>query len=485
MNNSKVLIVDDDEALLPMMMLAVRRGRYEVFGANCAAQALETLKANGPFAVMVTDIMMPDMNGIDLMRKVREMDADLQVIMITAVGSIETAIASMRAGGAYDYLLKPLESMDQLTLTVQRALDVRQLRFETKLLHAQVQADAERLAALIANTGDAIFSADENGVLNIVNPAAARLLGCGQGNLLGQAVSCSLPDPLPAIVENWQAVSSRYPITLEVPWKDNTVQMVNLTPLIKNGIWVGWVMVLRDITHFKKLDELKAEMLTEAADKIRYPLVQAVNALAELDLLADQDERVTGIVYRLTKVWGRIQEWVDALPTMMQLDAGLTVKMTSINLITMLEELSSEWSTGRLRDRGLKLVMKIEPNLPYVRADLTLLRQLLHGLTHRAMMRSKRGNEIRIIARTHRNQVWLDFSDDGPAVSESDLPHIFEKSIVRLDANPDNAGLELPLAKAILDRIGGQVWIGGQGPIGSTVTICLPTPSHTDELRSI
>ncbi|MFZ6027089.1 MAG: response regulator [Chloroflexota bacterium] len=482
MDNKKVLIVDDDEALLHMMMLAVRRSKYPVSGALCAADALKVIKEEGPFAVMVTDLMMPDMNGVDLMRQTRLMDARMQVIMITAAASLETAISSLRAEGAYDYLLKPLESMDQLTVTIERALGVRRLRLEREALYAQVQADAERLGALIANTGDAIFSADENGVLTIANPAAARLLNSTQKDLTGQPISECLPAPLPGIIENWQAVSSHYPITLEVPW-DTSVQMVNLTPLMKDGAWKGWVMVLRDITHFKKLDDLKAQMLSEAADKIRYPLVQAVNALAELDLLSSQDERVAGIVYRLTKVWGRIQEWVDDLPTMMQLDAGLTLKVSNVNLSNLLDEITNEWNSGKLRDRGLSLITHVEASLPLVRADAALLRQLVNGLVNRAMMRSKRGNEIVIRARAQRNQVWVDVSDDGPAVSETDLPHLFEKSIVRLDSNPDNTGLELPLAKAILDRIGGQVWIGGQGPVGSTVTICLPTPSRTDELK--
>jgi PAS domain S-box-containing protein len=483
MDNRKVLVVDDDEALLHMMMLAVRRSRYEVSGANCAAEALRLLREQGPFAVMVTDIMMPDINGIDLMRQARAMDVYMQVIMITAAGSLDTAIASLRAEGAYDYLLKPLESMDRLTSTIQRALNVRRLNLERQHLYLQVQADAERLRALIANTGDAILSADEKGVLTIANPAAACLLGREAPELIGQPARACLPASLSAIIENWQVLSSHSPITLEVPWADNSVQMVNLTPLLHDGAWAGWVMVLRDITHLKKLDDLKAQMLTEAADKIRYPLVQAVNALAELDLLSSQDERVAGIVYRLTKVWGRIQEWVDDLPTLLHLDAGLQVKITRVNLLAMLNELKPEWDTGKLADRGLKLSMELEPRLPAVRADAALLRQMLNGLIHRAMMRSQRSGEIRVRARTHRNQVWLDVSDDGPAVSEKDLPHIFEKSIVRLDASPDNAGLELPLVKAILDRIGGQVWIGGEGPIGSTVTICLPTASRTDSLK--
>jgi len=481
--NEKILVVDDDEALLHMMMLALRRSKYPVSGAICGADALDVLREEGPFSVMVTDLMMPDMNGIELMRQARLMDPRMQVIVITAAGSLDTAITALRADGAYDYLLKPLESMNQLTVTVERALGVRRLRIEREALYARVQADAERLGALIANTGDAILSADENGIVTIANPSAARLLENSQDDLLGKKAAECLPVPLPAIVENWQAVSSHYPITLEVPWKDGTVQMLNLTPLLKDGVWVGWVMVLRDITHFKKMDDLKAQMLIEAADKIRYPLVQAVNSLAELDLLASQDERVAGIVYRLTKVWGRIQEWVDDLPTMMQLDSGFTVTIVDVKFEELLKEIDAEMTTGKLRDRGIALQLDIEGILPVVRADATLLRQLVQGLIHRAMMRSKRGGEIHLLARTHRNQVWLDVGDDGPPVPEADLPHLFERSVVRIDSNPDNSGLELPMAKAILDRIGGQVWIGGQGPIGSTVTICLPTRSHTDELK--
>jgi len=69
--------------------------------------------------------------------------------------------------------------------------------------------------------------------------------------------------------------------------------------------------------------------------------------------------------------------------------------------------------------------------------------------------------------------VWIVVSDDGPAVSEADLPHLFEKSIVRLDTPLESSGLELALAKAIIDRMGGQIWVGGQGPAGSTITVCL------------
>jgi two-component system sensor histidine kinase BaeS len=222
------------------------------------------------------------------------------------------------------------------------------------------------------------------------------------------------------------------------------------------------------------MDDLKAQMLSEAANKIRYPLVQAVNALAELDLLASQDERISGVVYRLTKVWGRIQEWVDDLPMLIQLDSGINVKLTDINLAGFLNDFYAELVSGRLRDRGLTLKLEFEDEIPLIHSDANLLRQLISGLINRAVVRSKRGDEIRISVHARPNQVWMNISDRGPAVSEEDLPHLFEKSVIRLDASPENTGLELALTKAILDRTGGQVWIGGQGPIGSTITVCLP-----------
>ncbi len=475
----RILIVDDDEALLHLMTFALRREGFRVEGAVNGLDALALLRARGPFVVLVTDMMMPDISGLELLREARQIDPQLEVIIITAAGSLETAISAMRAHGAFDYLLKPLESMDQLSLAVERAIAHRRLQMEREALYLRVQSEAERLSALIANTGDAILAANDKGELTIVNPAAAHLLG-GENHVGQPAIGC-LPDSLAAIVTNWQAVSNHYPTTLEVLWKD-TVQMVNLTPLLSDGVWVGWVMVLRDITHFKKLDDLKSQMLREAADKIRYPLVQAVNALAELDLLASQDERISGIVYRLTKVWGRIQEWVDDLPTMIQLDSGFSVHLSNVNLTFLLEEVTADMLAGRLRDRGINLVLKVEHSLPLLRSDQHLLTQLIKGLINRAIMRSKRGSEIRVIARMHLEQVWLDVSDDGPAVSEQELPHLFEKSIVRLDASPENTGVELALAKAIMDRLGGQIWIGGQGPIGSTITVCLPKLSFNTDM---
>jgi PAS domain S-box-containing protein len=471
MESERILVVDDDEALLQLLMITLKRVDYQVDGASNAQEALEKVRSQPPFSVMLADMMLPDMSGLDMMREARRIDPQLEVIVITAAGTLETAISALRADGAYDYLLKPLESMSYLYRSVERAATARRMRLEREALEAQMQNEAKRLQALIINVGEAILAVDKDGIVTVTNPAAVQLLG--RGELVGQKASECLPRPFSTLVTNWQAIGGQYPASSEVQWS-NTIQMVSLRPIIEGHGQEGWAMVIRDITHLKEMDDLKTRLLTEAASRIRLPLAQAVNALAELDVLATQDEHVAGIVYRLTRVWQRIQEWSDDLPTLLLLDSGISIRLANVDLIAALKNIQTEQEGEKLQGQGLKLKLEINDSLLLVRADSNLLNRLVNSLINRAITRSKRGDEVRLQAIRHQNQAWITISDNGPAVSDQDLPHLFEKSVVHLDPTPENTGLELALAKAIVDRMGGQIWIGGQGPAGSAITVCLP-----------
>jgi signal transduction histidine kinase len=341
-------------------------------------------------------------------------------------------------------------------------------------LRIQVQHEADRLRALISNTGDAILSADSSGILQIVNPAAGRLLG--SETLEGTDSRTNLPVALSTLISNWQAVGGNLPAVIELPWGDGSIQMVSLTPIPgEEASGLGWVSVLRDITHVKRMEELKSQMLVEASSRIRIPLAQAMNALVELNILTSQNDRVSEVVYRLTQIWKRIQEWGDDLNALVRLDSGISVQSTDINLSAVLDEVCKSQIDSLVETAGVKLDLTIEPELPQVIADPDLIRRLLNGLINRAISRSDKGGQIRLLARNHNGQVWVSVSDDGPAVSDADLPRIFEKSFVKTSSGPGVTGLEMALVKTIIDRMGGQVWVGGQGKRGSTIFICLPT----------
>jgi len=474
MPGERVLVVDDSDAFRNLMATHLQRRGYGVEVAVDGLDAIQVLKTKGPFAVMVTDLMMPNLSGLDLIREVRKSDEHLQIVVITAAATLETAISAMRAEGAFDYLLKPLEVIGELSVAVERAAAHRRLKLEREELRAKLATEANRLIAIVARTGDAIIAADDVNKLTVINPAALRLLG--KDNLIGEPALTGLPSALLTLLENWQTVGGKQPTTIEMPWADGTIQMVTLNTLLQSDGKDGWVMILRDVTHLKRLDDMKMRLLTDAAAKIRFPLAQAVIALAELsDLPETKMGRVGELTQRLVRLWDRIWQWMEGLLALVQIEAGVNIRLADVDLVATLDEMSKTLSAGPLHEKGLKLAVEPVAQLPKVRADPDLLRQLLNGLIVRAAARSTSGDSIHLTAREHNQQVWVEVADHGPAVAEADLPHIFERSFVDTGANPEGTGLELALVKAIIERLGGQVWVAQQGRAGSAITVCLPT----------
>ncbi|NOZ60018.1 MAG: response regulator [Euryarchaeota archaeon] len=106
----KILVVDDEELIRLSLRKLLEKHGYPVEVASSASEALEKLKADG-FRIVITDIMMPDMDGIELLRKIKEQDRGIYVIMITAYASLERAIASLKFG-ASDFIQKPYENRE-------------------------------------------------------------------------------------------------------------------------------------------------------------------------------------------------------------------------------------------------------------------------------------------------------------------------------------------------------------------------------------
>ncbi len=475
MELEKILVVDDDEKLLYMMASHLERQGYSVESTANPLQGLELVKTQGPFAVLVTDLMMPYMDGIQLLRKARKFDPRLEVVVITATASVQTAIAAMREDGAYNYLMKPLENIHELSMAVKRAASYRQLQLEREAMQARTLAEAERLQLLIANIGDAILAANAQEQLTVINPAAARLLG--HDNLLGHDALTSLPRPLASLLSNWHATGRQRPAGIEITWPGSATQMVSLTPIVNSiGDVNGWVMVIRDISHLKQLEEMKRQLLIDTANKIRLPLVQAMNLLTELGSTASGPaERTSDVVYRLVKIWKHVQQWADDILELAQYESSSGVMTTAVNPSQLLTDIIAGLPQDLVRTKRLRLDVNLPMSLSSVHADPGMLRKVFQGLITRAIARSDADSTIRVAANEQDGQIWIDISDGGAPITENDLPHIFERSFVGTSGSYDSTGLELATAKTIIDKLGGQVWVSSPGPVGSTITACLLT----------
>ncbi|MGO9641350.1 MAG: HD domain-containing phosphohydrolase [Candidatus Acidiferrales bacterium] len=129
MSKKKILVVDDEEAIREVVSTLLQAQGYDCTTAINGRQAQTYLEQNTPDLVL-SDMVMPEMDGIRLLEWLRQHDGDVPVIIVTAMHDIATALEAIR-GGAYDYILKPFEK-DQLFLSVRRALQHRQLVLENR-----------------------------------------------------------------------------------------------------------------------------------------------------------------------------------------------------------------------------------------------------------------------------------------------------------------------------------------------------------------
>jgi two-component system, NtrC family, response regulator AtoC len=138
---TRVLVVDDDRRMRRTLQVMMERMGFESVAAESAAEALERVR-DAAFDLVLTDLRMPEVNGIELLERIRADHPTLPVILITAYGTIQTAVEAMRKG-ASDYVLKPFDN-ESLRLVIQKTLDFERFRSQNVFLKQQV---GERWAA--------------------------------------------------------------------------------------------------------------------------------------------------------------------------------------------------------------------------------------------------------------------------------------------------------------------------------------------------
>jgi len=122
-----ILVIEDEKIMRVTLADALKAEGHSVYAVSDGAQGMIALK-EGEFSLVISDVRLPDISGIAILKQVKQEDPAIQVIMITGYGKIENAVEAMRLG-AFDYITKPF-ALDEMLLTVQRALDVRNITAE-------------------------------------------------------------------------------------------------------------------------------------------------------------------------------------------------------------------------------------------------------------------------------------------------------------------------------------------------------------------
>lgn len=140
---SRILVVDDEQSLRIILSQVLTDDGHDVTVAANGEEALELFREN-PFPIVLTDIVMGDLNGLELLKKIKAIQPETQVVIITSHASLDTAITALRSG-AYDYLVKPFEELDMISTVARRAIEKSGLVEENHRLLGELKIKNDQL----------------------------------------------------------------------------------------------------------------------------------------------------------------------------------------------------------------------------------------------------------------------------------------------------------------------------------------------------
>ena len=202
--SERILILDDERSVLDILGQHLEAEGYDCDLQESPLKALEQIE-QGSYALLLTDLKMPEMNGIDVVRRAAKTDEDLAIVVVTAMLDVTNAVQATRAG-ADDYVLKPF-NLSEITLCVSRVLEKRELIIENRRhqeeLESRVAEATKELAAtnkellstkdylqsLIDSTVDAIITIDSKERVEFANRGALRMLGRSEEEMIGLSVA--------------------------------------------------------------------------------------------------------------------------------------------------------------------------------------------------------------------------------------------------------------------------------------------------------
>jgi PAS domain S-box-containing protein len=246
--SGRLMIVDDEIDLLTSLCDILSEIGYETVGFTSGKDALKALKERD-FDLLLTDLMMPEMDGIALLRAALEMDPHLVGIIITGQGTIHTAVEAIKIG-AFDYVLKPFR-LKSLDMTLTRAMRLHQLKESEEKYRSIVEDQTELVCRFLPG-----------GLLTFVNEAYCRYFGKKREELIGRSFMTFIPDEDQEQVEkhfmfiNMENPVAKYEYRVispngEICWQ----QWTNRAIFDKQGNLIEFQAVGSDITERKRMEE--------------------------------------------------------------------------------------------------------------------------------------------------------------------------------------------------------------------------------------
>jgi len=493
MDEVHILIIDDEKIIRDGTEYVLKKEGYKVVTCKDGEEGLECLKS-ASCHLLILDLMMPGMRGMDVLKLVQKQYPDLLVIVITGYATVGNAVEAMKIG-AYDFIPKPF-TPDQLRIVVRRAIDKLNLEQEMALLRSErekslqdIANEKSRVKTIIHCMADGVLVTDRENRIVLTNPAASLILSTEGTDLIGKPLSfCVKDEKLNQLVEGffsggepqYSAISQE--ITIKRDGKEIFLRAHAAPVKNEEGDVLGSVIVFEDVTGLKELDRMKSDFVNMVSHELRTPLVTVSQQLSViLDGIAGEvSEKQKEL---LTRAKERNRELITMVKNLLDLS-----KIESGEIVQYKEPVNLNVPLGRViemmhpqaAEKGISLEFKPYEPLPFIDADLNNMEGVFTNLISNAVKYTNQGGKVTVRSGVKGGYVQVDVADTGIGITREDLPKIFDR-FYRVKTEQTRkvvgAGLGLSIVKGIVEAHFGSIEVQSEPGKGTTFSVFLPVKS--------
>ena len=482
-----ILIVDDEKGLRIGTQRLLEDEGYEVETADCGEEGIRLGKSK-EFDIAVIDLRMPDIDGLEVLKEIKNTFPNTICFIATAYASYETAIQSTRLG-AFSYIPKPFtpeELIYQVELGIKQrklileALKLKQEREEQLL---ELASEKSRLNTIIKAISDGVLVINKNVELVYFNYAALRFLNI-QDVKIGQSVVEKLPPEISEIIDKIIAkekiLLKTYTTQIEILPNNELIIEAACTPVPNpDGSLAGVVIILSNITQFKKIEQIKSQFVSMVAHELKTPLaaVQGFINIILNDSLGVDREKQKEYLSRSTVRLKSLTDLVNDLLDISRME--LKTKQREIEDVDITEALKStlQFLEFEIKKKEILIDTHIQENLPTIKADVSEITRLFTNLISNAIKYNKESGSIYIIAHQENNYVCIKIRDTGIGMKPEEKDRLFSEFYRAKNEKTrgiSGTGLGLSIVKKIVESYYGKIEVESVFGYGTTFTIHLP-----------
>ncbi len=495
-----LLVIDDDPTMRDGCSRILSKSGWTVLTAENGQKGLDEIRSRpGGIDVVLLDLMMPGVSGMEVLEQSLEITPDLLVIVITGYATVQLAVEAMKKG-AYDFIPKPF-TPDQLRIVVKRALEKRALQRETEFLRRDrerslrdISTEKSKIKTIINSMGDGILVCDQDGSVVLTNPAANRMLELSEHDLIGKKASeAGLPSALAATIGNslTRREKTYTSISEELgPAESKEIFLRAHTAPVRDDFdqTIGTVTVLQDIRPLKEIDKMKSEFIAMVAHELRAPI-----ATVEQQLTTVLDKAVGELTEQQQRLLSRAKERAEGLLVLIKDLLDLS-KIEAGRMVQYREPLALQEVIGHVIDfmrieadrKQIELESDYPPQPSLICADRNSMEEVFVNLISNAIKYTPEKGKVRIAVGEEHGFVKATVSDTGIGIEKEDLPRIFDKFYRVKSAQTRQiigTGLGLSIVKSIMDAHLGSITVESEVGKGTTFSLYFPKESDPERCR--